>query len=183
MKMEIKEKTKTDNTVERNSSITRRSFLNKIGTGSLIAALVGLGFQTVRSLIPNVLFEPSKKFKIGSPGQIAEGVTYLEEERLYVFREGKSFFAISATCTHLGCTVKYSKLNKVKRVEIKGEIKEIDSEFYCPCHGSKFYKDGTNYAGPAPRPLRWYKLEVSPDDGQLVVDMRKEVDQNFKLTV
>ncbi|MBI3787041.1 MAG: Rieske 2Fe-2S domain-containing protein, partial [Ignavibacteriales bacterium] len=83
----------------------------------------------------------------------------------------------------LGCTVKYTKLNQPKAVEINGEKKTINFEFHCPCHGSKFYADGTNYAGPAPRPLRWYNLELSPDDGQLVVNMNQEVEQNFRLTV
>jgi hypothetical protein len=31
--------------------------------------------------------------------------------------------------------------------------------------------------------LQWHKLEVSPDDGQLVVDMDSDVEQNFRLTV
>ena len=62
-------------------------------------------------------------------------------------------------------------------------MKTIDHEFHCPCHGSKYYADGTNYAGPAPRPLLWHKLELSPDDGQLIVDLAEEVEQNFRLTV
>ncbi len=162
---------------------TRRSFLQKIGLGGMLAGLVGFGWQSFRSLIPNVLYEPPQRFKIGLPVDLAEGVTFLEDKRLYVFKEGKSFYAISAACTHLGCTVKYAKLNQPKQVEIGGEKRSIPFEFHCPCHGSKFYADGTNYAGPAPRPLHWYKMEVSPDDGQLIVDMSTEVEQNFRLTV
>jgi menaquinol-cytochrome c reductase iron-sulfur subunit len=129
------------------------------------------------------LYEPAQRFKIGLPPNLAEGMTFLEDKRLYVFKQGKSFYAISGACTHLGCTVKYTKLNQPKQVERNGEKKDVAFEFLCPCHGSKYYADGTNYAGPAPRPLRWYKLEVSPDDGQLVVDMNEEVEQNFRLTV
>jgi cytochrome b6-f complex iron-sulfur subunit len=161
----------------------RRSFLQMLGLGGMIAGLAGFSLQSFRSLIPNVLYEPPKRFKIGTPAALAEGMTFLEDKRLYVFREGKSFYAISGACTHLGCTVKYSKLQQPKQVEIDGEKRNIPFEFHCPCHGSKFYADGTNYAGPAPRPLHWYKLEVSPDDGQLVVNMSEEVQQNFRLTV
>lgn len=164
-------------------SETRRSFLQKIGLGGVIASLAGFGFQSFRSLIPNVLYEPSRKFKIGLPGTLADGMTFLEEKRLYVFKEGKSFYAISGACTHLGCTVKYTKLNQPKKIEVEGEKKDIHFEFHCPCHGSKFYADGTNYAGPAPGPLHWYKVELSPDDGQLIIDMNEEVEQNFRLTV
>jgi hypothetical protein len=42
---------------------------------------------------------------------------------------------------------------------------------------------GTNYAGPAPRALDYSKVEVSPDDGQLIVDMSRKVGQDFRLTV
>lgn len=161
----------------------RRSFLQTIGVGGLLAGLVGFWWQALRSLIPNVLYEPPMKFKIGHPSQLADGMTFLEDKRLYVFKEGRSFYAISGACTHLGCTVKYTKLNQAKQVEIGGEKKTVTSEFHCPCHGSKFYGDGTNYAGPAPKPLHWYKLEVAPDDGQLVVNMKDEVEQHFRLTV
>jgi len=165
------------------ASAGRRSFLHRIGMGGLVAGLAGLSFQSFRSLIPNVLYEPPLRFKIGLPSGLAEGVTFLEEKRLYVFKEGKSYYAISGACTHLGCTVKYTKLNQPKQVEIDGQKKTIPFEFHCPCHGSRFYADGTNYAGPAPGPLQWFRLEMSPDDGQLVVNMNDEVDQNFRLTV
>lgn len=171
----------TTNGARQNES--RRSFLHALGLGGMIAGLAGFGFQSLRSLIPNVLYEPSMKFKIGPPATLAEGMTFLEDKRLYVFKEGKSFYAISGSCTHLGCTVKYAKLNQPKQVEMNGEKKIFPFEFHCPCHGSKFYGDGSNYAGPAPAPLHWYRLEISPDDGQLVVNMNDEVEQNFRLTV
>ena len=76
-----------------------------------------------------------------------------------------------------------SALQEPKVVKIGGKEVEVKWEFHCPCHGSKFYGDGTNYAGPAPRPLDWVKIEVSPEDGKLVVDLGKKVSQNYKLTV
>ena len=173
---------KTNNKTKKKKT-SRRAFLQKVGEGSILLGAGATGFQTVRALIPDVLYEASERFKIGLPTQLSEGVTFLEDRRLYVFKEGKSFYAISGSCTHLGCTVKYAKLNQSKEVEIDGQKKKIDFEFHCPCHGSKFYADGTNFAGPAPRPLRWYKLEQSPDDGQLIVDLGEEVEQNFRLTV
>ncbi|HEV8537337.1 MAG TPA: ubiquinol-cytochrome c reductase iron-sulfur subunit [Bacteroidota bacterium] len=163
--------------------ISRRSFFQRLGLGALLTGMAGFAFQSFRSLVPNVLYEPALRFKVGSPLSLAEGMTFLEDRRLYIFKEGKSFYAISGACTHLGCTVKYTKLNQPKRVDINGEKKDVKFEFHCPCHGSKFYADGTNYAGPAPRPLHWYKLEVAPEDGQLVVNMNEEVEQNFRLTV
>lgn len=168
---------------EGTQSDSRRSFLQKLGLGGVLVSLAGFSFQSLRSLIPNVLDEAPQKFKIGFPSNLSEGMTFLEERRIYIFKEGRSFYAISGACTHLGCTVKYTKLVQPKHVEVNGQKKDIPFEFHCPCHGSKFYSDGTNYAGPAPQPLQWFKLEVSPDDGQLIVHMEEEVEQNFRLTV
>ena len=165
------------------TSPARRTLLQKIGLAGILVGFTGFALQSFRALIPNVLYEPSRRFKIGSPDAMAEGMTFLDEKRLYVFREGRSFYAISGSCTHLGCTVRYTKLQKPVEVEIDGQKAIVPFEFHCPCHGSKFYADGTNYAGPAPSPLRWYKLEVAPDDGQLVVNMNEEVARNFRLSV
>jgi cytochrome b6-f complex iron-sulfur subunit len=166
-----------------NSETSRRSFIATLGISAFLLSVAGAAYSFLRSLVPNVLYEAPKRFKIGKIEQFPEGVTYLEDKRLYVFREGKTFYAISATCTHLGCTAKYVHLNKPERATIGGVEKQYAAEFQCPCHGSKFFGDGTNFAGPAPRPLPWYKLEVSPDDGQLVVNTEREVDQNTRLTV
>jgi menaquinol-cytochrome c reductase iron-sulfur subunit len=181
--MKLLENVKSRIGPKRSKPANRREFLEKMGLGGVLAGLAGFAYQSFRSFIPNVLYEAPQKFKVGLPAQLAEGVTFLEDRRLYVFKEGKSFYAISGACTHLGCTVKYAKLNSPKQVEIGDEKKTVHFEFHCPCHGSKFYSDGTNYAGPAPRPLHWFKLEVSPDDGQLVVNLGEEVEQNFRLTV
>ena len=162
---------------------SRRDFLQMLGLGAVWTGLAGMGFQWFRSLVTNVLYESPLRFKVGTPVNFNEGMTFLEDKRLYVFKERNTFYAISAACTHLGCTVKYLQLNNPKKGKVGDEVKEFKSEFQCPCHGSKFYGDGTNYAGPAPRPLRYMKLEIAPEDGQLVVNMEKEVAQNFRLTV
>ncbi|MCG3160773.1 MAG: Cytochrome b6-f complex iron-sulfur subunit [Acidobacteria bacterium] len=162
---------------------SRRSFLTRLGVGATLAALAGQAFAYLRSLKPNVLYEEPQKFKVGAPDQFGEGGKFLEDKRLFVFKERNTFYAISASCTHLGCTVKMQKLNQPKKVRTRKREFEEQYEFHCPCHGSKYYGDGTNYAGPAPRPLDYFKLEVSPDDGQLIVDMSQVVDQNFRLTV
>lgn len=161
----------------------RRAFFRKLGQGTVFAALAGQAYALLRSLVPNVLYEQAQKFKIGTPAEFSEGVTFLEDRRVYVFRNQNTFHVISATCTHLGCTVKLVNLNQSRTVTIGGKPTEIAQEFHCPCHGSRYYGDGTNYAGPAPRPLACYQIEVSPDDGQLVVDAGMTVGRDARLTV
>lgn len=162
---------------------TRRSFLARLGIGATLLAIAGQAYAFLRSLVPNVLYEQPQRFKVGTPDQFGEGAKFLEDKKVFIFRERNTFYAISAICTHLGCTVKMQRLNQPKKVQIRGREIEETAEFHCPCHGSKYYGDGTNYAGPAPRPLAYHKVEVSPDDGQLIVDMSQNVGQDFRLTV
>lgn len=165
------------------SGWTRRTVLSRLGIGAALVAMGGQAYAIVRSLVPNVLYEAPQRYKVGTPDQFSEGAKFLEDKRVFIFREKNTFHAISAVCTHLGCTVKMLHLNQPKKVNVGGrEILEQD-EFHCPCHGSKYYGDGTNYSGPAPRPLDYFKLEIAPEDGQLVVDASDKVGQDFRLTV
>ena len=161
----------------------RRRLLSRLGIGAVLAAIGTQGYALLRSLVPNVIYEEPRRFKVGPPDQFPEGTTFLENQRLFVVRERNTLYTISAVCTHLGCTVKMLSLAQPKSVRINGQLVEERREFHCPCHGSKYYGDGTNYSGPAPKPLACYKLEVSPDDGQLIVDFDQPVNQNFRLTV
>ena len=162
---------------------TRRKLLGRLGIGATLLALAGQVYAFIRSLVPNVLYEEPQRYKVGTPDQFGEGAKFIEDKRVFIFRNQNTFHAVSAVCTHLGCTVKMQRLNQPKKVKAGGREFEEVAEFHCPCHGSKYYGDGTNYAGPAPRPLDYYKLEVSPDDGQLIVDASKKVGQDFRLTV
>jgi len=52
--------------------------------------------------------------------------------------------ALSAKCTHEGCTVQYQASDEV---------------IWCACHNGKFALDGRVVAGPPPRPLAVYAVE------------------------
>lgn len=161
----------------------RRKLISRIGLGATLLAMGGQAFALFRSLVPNVLYEDPQRFKVGTLDQFGEGAKFIEDKRVFIFREGKTLHCISAECTHLGCTVKMNRLNQPKKVNAGGREITEQVEFACPCHGSKYYGDGTNYSGPAPRPLEHFKLEVAPEDGQLVVDTSQTVSQDFRLTV
>lgn len=161
----------------------RRKLIARIGLGATILAIGGQAYAFLRSLVPNVLYENPQRFKVGTIDQFSEGAKFIDDKRIFIFREKNTFHCISATCTHLGCTVKMNRLNQLKTVSVRGRQINEQVEFACPCHGSKYYGDGTNYSGPAPRPLAHYKLEVAPEDGQLIVDTSQIVPQDFRLTV
>lgn len=161
----------------------RRDFLLKLGTGAGVAAITVQAGASLRSLVPNVSYDSPTTVKLGMPNEFPEGLKFLPDERVLVFREGNTFHAISAVCTHLGCTVRAEPLTNAQTVKSEGAELRLTHRFLCPCHGSEYRGDGTNVAGPAPKPLAWFRLALAPDDGQLMIDLADEVGRDFRLTV
>ncbi|MFQ5560366.1 MAG: ubiquinol-cytochrome c reductase iron-sulfur subunit, partial [Nitrospinota bacterium] len=71
---------------------------------------------------------------------------------IVVRTEHASVVALSATCSHLGCIVKWNQ-----------EANQLN----CPCHAAKFDLDGKVLSGPAPKPLPVYPAKIS--DGKILV--------------
>jgi cytochrome b6-f complex iron-sulfur subunit len=78
------------------------------------------------------------------------GALLFRNERLALLRDDSGFYALSLICTHLGCTV----------------IVAGDS-LSCPCHGSRFDRQGKVEKGPAIDPLR--RLELVEHNGLIRV--------------
>jgi cytochrome b6-f complex iron-sulfur subunit len=161
----------------------RRDFLLKLGTGAGVVAICGQAAASLRALVPNVSYDAPTTVKLGAAREFPDGLKFLPDQRLFVFRQGNTYHAISAVCTHLGCTVRAEALSQPQTREVGGSAMQLTHRFACPCHGSTYSGDGVNTGGPAPRPLAWYRLTVSPDDGQLVVDLADQVSRDFRLTL
>ena len=146
--------------------VSRRGFLSVLGLGwgVFTAAAVGMVGAMGRSLFPNVLYEPPQEFKAGFPEDFA--VDQVDERfkaayGVWIVREPTGFYALSTTCTHLGCTPNWLA---------------AEEKFKCPCHGSGFVKTGINIEGPAPRPLERYRI-VLAEDGQILIDKNTKYQQ------
>jgi Rieske Fe-S protein len=81
---------------------------------------------------------------------------YRERVRQTVFlvRDGDNVKALSATCTHLGCQVRWE-------VERK--------RFLCPCHGGAYDAQGRVIEGPPPRPLDTVDVRVDTSSDSVLV--------------
>jgi menaquinol-cytochrome c reductase iron-sulfur subunit len=163
--------------------MARRDFILRVGTGAGIAAIAYQAGASMRSLVPNVSYDAPTTVKLGLPAEFPDGLKFLPDQRLFVFRDGATFHAISAVCTHLGCTARAEALSQPETRQVGGQSLRLTHRFQCPCHGSKYNGDGSNVSGPAPKPLAWYRLSLATEDGQLVVDLANEVDRDFRLTV
>jgi cytochrome b6-f complex iron-sulfur subunit len=141
------------------ADVSRRSFVRlTLGWLASAFAVVASTAGTVRFLVPNVLFEPSQRFKAGKPDDYPDGsVTFMENERVFLVRQGNTFRCLSSICTHLGCTVN-----------------RADHGYHCPCHGSVFDDQGAVKSGPAPRGLEWFLVSLSKDK-RLLVDKDQRV--------
>src|SRR5512133_1002703 len=64
-------------------------------------------------------------------------------QNILIINTGTQIVALSAICTHQGCTVGYHAG--------AGDIE-------CPCHGSVYSTSGSVLAGPAPAALRTYSV-------------------------
>lgn len=138
----------------------RRSFFVKLGLGSLSIATAGTAVFAYQFLSPNVLYEPSPIVNAGKPESYPiDSVTLDVNSGIYIIHANEGFFSLSAVCTHLGCLTAW-----------KQELGIVA----CPCHGSKFKRDGEKIEGPAPRPLPWYRVWLS-DEGDLMVDRSTSV--------
>jgi len=148
-----------------NMSESRRTLMRRLGWGAFFTTLTVSAAGTLRFFFPRVLFEPPTKFKIGTMedyptgtadkyGVIAVSEQFMEKQRVWIVRETDKVYAIFGKCTHLGCTPKWFP---------------DERQFKCPCHGSQYYSNGVNFAGPAPRPMDRYAISKL-GDGRIVVD-------------
>lgn len=138
--------------------VNRRDFLGLAGLWSAGLAILTALIGTLRLPKPRVSPEASAVFRIGMPAEFPAGtVKVFPDYNVRVFSGSQGVAAISLVCTHLGCIVK-----------------ETQHGFDCPCHGSRYDREGKVLAGPAPRPLRWLAVSQAPD-GNLLVDSAAEV--------
>ena len=137
--------------------MSRKSFLNVAGWFAFFSFIGTATVAAIRLMVPRVLYEAPSAFKAGFPGDFVVGEVnekYKDDFRVWIVRETDGFYALSAICTHLGCTPRWLP---------------SEDKFKCPCHGSGYHRDGINFEGPTPRPLERLKITLD-DDGQILVD-------------
>lgn len=81
-----------------------------------------------------------------APANIPEGRFWISNV------DGEGLVVLYGVCTHLGCLPKWVDNN---------------NRFECPCHGSKYQKDGHYIEGPAPRSLDRFPITITFTDGTL----------------
>jgi cytochrome b6-f complex iron-sulfur subunit len=136
------------------AGFTRRSFIDHLLSTSLGATVLSIAYPVILFLIPpplsesqqnNVLAGTSNELKPNS----AKIFKFGSRPGMLVRTSTGEFRAFTAICTHLNCTVQY-----------RDDLQRI----WCACHGGQFDLNGINVAGPPPRPLEQYEVNLSGDD-------------------
>ncbi|UOQ50625.1 ubiquinol-cytochrome c reductase iron-sulfur subunit [Gracilibacillus caseinilyticus] len=151
---------------EKRQQVSRRQFLNYTLTG------VG-GFMAAGMLAPMVRFAIDPVLQASSSEEMHAVVDVSEltnepqrfdwtieqvdawytsnvTHSAWVYKdENDEIIALSPTCKHLGCAVNWNS------------NPDFPEEFYCPCHGGRYYKSGLNVPDTPPNAaLDTFQMEV-----------------------
>jgi len=138
------------------SGIKRRSFLD---------AMLGFGFvSTVLAVVYPIwrYMNPPASGEAATTSVVAGKVTDFKPNSGAVIKFGSKpaivvrtpdgeFRAYDAVCTHLDCTVQY---------------KADTSQIWCACHNGMYDLGGSVVAGPPPRPLEAFAVNLRGEPGQ-----------------
>jgi Rieske Fe-S protein len=136
------------------SPVSRRRFVEVLlGTG-FVATAVAFLYPVLRYLVP------PRAADLGSDAVVAGRVGEMKPNSGKIFRFGNrpgllirtssgEYRAMSATCTHLSCTVQY-----------RDDLRQV----WCACHNGKYDLNGRNISGPPPRPLEVFEVQVRGDE-------------------
>lgn len=140
----------------------RRGFIKVLLGGGLLASAASFIYPVMRYLVP------PKAVDMGGDTVVAAKVGDLKPNSAKIFKFGSrpgllvlssegEYKAMSATCTHLSCTVQY-----------RNDVKQV----WCACHNGVYDLAGRNVSGPPPRPLESYDVHVRGEE--IVVARKRE---------
>ena len=141
--------------------LERRTFLKAaIGTlGAVYAGLIGypiyryLASPIEEAAMLGAVSEVTLDNALALPLNAALMFKFGTRPAMLIHHENDTWTALSAVCTHLGCTPAYQPDKKI---------------IFCPCHGGVYDPNtGANIAGPPPKPLTEFKVSIA--NGKITV--------------
>jgi cytochrome b6-f complex iron-sulfur subunit len=133
------------------SELSRRRWVSWLLGGSLGATIASFLYPVLRYLLPPKASEPSlSEFELDVKASAIHPnsgrIVPLGGKPVLLFRTAAGELkALTATCTHLDCTVQF----RAER-----------SDIWCACHNGTYDLKGTNVSGPPPRPLTPLEVHV-----------------------
>jgi cytochrome b6-f complex iron-sulfur subunit len=164
---------------------SRRQFLLLIGALGATGATIFGGFEILKFMFPAATTESPLKFKTdftfdeltggvaGGKAKVGAAVRSITTDRVTVVLDDAGIYAVFLVCTHLGCTPNYVTdvvsgsgvdVTVAEARGVRSGNEKLANGWACPCHGSRYFIDSTNFYGPAPRPMDWVGIAVAPDN-------------------
>lgn len=140
----------------------RRRLIEALLGGGLLASAISFFYPVLRYIVPPAVAD------LGGDEVVAAKLGELKPNNSKIFRFGSrpglllltsdgEYRAMSATCTHLSCTVQY-----------RNDLHQV----WCACHNGLYDLAGRNVSGPPPRPLESFQVHVRGDE--IVVSRKRE---------
>jgi Rieske Fe-S protein len=133
--------------------LTRRRFLDLLLAGEFLAIAAAVLYPITSYLFPPVADLTPVEVNAGKASDLAPGTGRLVKmgpKPILVLRTADGEVrALSATCTHLNCTV---------------QLRLESGDILCACHNGRYDLAGRNISGPPPRPLTTLPVEVREGD-------------------
>ncbi len=139
---------------------TRRRFLDLVLGSAAAGWLATVLYPVLRYLTPLPQTGPSGPIRLTRNEMLALErnqfvILSTQGKRILVLRDNQQkYHAMSAKCTHEGCTVQF----------VPGE-----SVIWCACHNGRFDLNGRVISGPPPKPLPQYVAEEDEEGLKIIV--------------
>jgi cytochrome b6-f complex iron-sulfur subunit len=137
---------------------SRRAFMAAAAGAAGICYAAAIGYPVYRYLnspnemalaaasVTEVTLKDAQKLPAGAALMFKFGAA----PAVLIHHEDGRWIAMTAVCTHLGCTVQYEP---------------AADRIHCACHGGVYNPyTGANVSGPPPKPLKLYKVAVNETD-------------------
>ncbi|MFQ5750794.1 MAG: ubiquinol-cytochrome c reductase iron-sulfur subunit [bacterium] len=134
--------------------IPRRKVVNLLIGGGLLTTLGSMLAPIINFIIPPKIQEATQSGVVAAktgeiPLNAGKIFRFGTKPGILIHTQTDEYVAFSAVCTHLECTVQY-----------RPDFRHI----WCACHNGHFDLTGKNIAGPPPRPLEAYKVDIRGED-------------------
>lgn len=119
-----------------------------LGNAGLLLKVVG-GFLLFLPILKFVDFRIKPRPRLIKVNRLLRPGGFLIEPEFIIFDLASGVVAVSRRCTHLGCRLNFN---------------ELENLLVCPCHQSRFTRQGKRVAGPARLDLPLYQVSVAPGE-------------------
>jgi len=135
------------------SLVTRRTFLNALFGGWLLAFFSGGIYALMKFAFPTIGKEPdfvvlsAQDFVTIAPNSV-KPFAWGGKVGLFLKKTNGATYALKGVCTHMECNITY---------------KPEERKFFCACHKGWFDDNGKNIGGPPPKPLEFFDVIISSE--------------------